>query len=230
MISRVKNLTITSVICAFSMLISADEVTCPCPSATTTTLAEQSTPFEENPAKLFQLAIEHQNRGEYEQALHYYQMRLKIGGSDLDMYNAMMGIGMMKERLNMPAKEVEDSFEIAYSYQSNRAEPLYCLGVYYRNRGDFNACYRILKVAAKIPFPEIETDRHLYEWGIMFAFSISAHQVGQYKDAMAAYDALLANANVPVDYRRAVYANRQLALSQMKDPRFMMQSINPASE
>jgi tetratricopeptide (TPR) repeat protein len=210
------------------MLVSADEASCPCSSATTTTPIEQSTSLEQDPAKLFALAFEHQNRGEHEQALNYYQMRLKLGGSDVEMYNTMMGIALMKERLNMPAKEVEDSFEIAYSFQNTRAEPLYCLGVYYRTRGDFVACYRVLKVAVKIPFPEIETDRHLYEWGIMFAFSISAHQIGQYKDAMAAYDALIANVNVPIDYRKAVYANRQLALSQMKDPRFMIQSISSA--
>lgn len=209
----------------FSIHVSAEESSPLCSSQPTTTPLEQSIPFLEDLEKLFALALEHQSRGEFEKALECYQRRMSLGGSDLELYKTMMGMGLMQELLKRPSKDIEDSFEMAFSLQSIRAEPLYCLGIHYRSQKDFINSYRVLKVAVNIPYPNTGTDKQLYDWAILFAFSISAHLVGQHQEAMAAYDALLANTIVPIEYRRVTSANRECALSQMKDPRFTVQPI-----
>lgn len=186
--------------------------------------------FLEDPVKVFALANYYQKCSEHALALKYYEMRMKLKGRDEELFKTMMHIALMQERLNMPFSSVEASYETAFFLQNTRAEPLYCLGILYRNRGDFSNAYRVLKVALKIPYSDVGiVDKELYDWGILFVFSICAHYMSQFKECLKAYDELLANPRFPNEYRRAIFGNRQFALSQLNDVRFFSQSLRDAS-
>lgn len=175
-----------------------------------------------DPEKVLYLARLHQQRGENSLALKYYEWRMKLEGTEEQLYLTMMEMAALQVRLNMPKNVIERSYETAFGIHSVRAEPLYHLASYYINHGDAGSAYRVLKMGVKIPCPEGQfVEKWLYDYGSLFLFSICAHNSGQYKDALQAYDDLLANPVLPENYRTATVSNRKLLLTQVNDPRFV---------
>src|SRR6202034_3718520 len=79
--------------------------------------------------------------------------------------------------------------------------------------------YDIGHVAINIRVPNdiLFVEKWIYEYGMLFEFSVCAYWAGHYEESLKACDALLANPNLPATYREYALRNRGYALEKVKE-------------
>ena len=162
-----------------------------------------------NERYLFYLAQSYKDAGEYELAIRNYQRRIDLGGWSEEVFWSMFQIGLMQELLDSPTYIVIDSYYKAYLYRTSRAEPLYRIATLLRKENAFKEAYEISQKALLIKKPSdiLFVEHWIYDWGLLFEFSISAYWVHRYNEALLASLLLLENKNLPSSIRTQVESN-----------------------
>lgn len=175
-----------------------------------------------NPTYVLTLAQEYQGRGEFKLALKYYERRIALQGDQEEVYFALLQTALIKDQQHSSSEEISTSYERAFAFSSIHAEPLYYLGLFYREKQDHTNAYRVLKTGLKISPPKNKrfVENWIYDYGMLFQFSICAHYAGQYEEALQACDTLLANPNLPRPFRDSTFSNRHLTFTEMNDVRY----------
>ena len=127
----------------------------------------------ENGRYHFYLANSLRDLGRNEEAAAHYKRRVEIGGWVEEVFYACYELGKLYlNKLNNPAEGVYWCLE-GYNRHPKRAESLYELAKYYREKGKHHACQAILDTALKIPYPK---DDVLFIRGEVYNFLLPFEQ------------------------------------------------------
>ncbi|HWY19250.1 MAG TPA: glycosyltransferase [Solirubrobacteraceae bacterium] len=154
---------------------------------------------------------ESDDRAELALALAHYQRRAEMGGWVEEAYFARYQVGVLSARLGDWPRAV-DAFLTAWEQRPARLEAVYDLAVGLRERGLHRAAHQFTRLAAglgPLPVPEdiLFVAPWIYEWGMLFEYSITAYWCGELGTSVAACKRLLAIRSLPEPHRRQTSAN-----------------------
>jgi hypothetical protein len=97
-----------------------------------------------------------------------------------------------------------------------RLEACYELASRLRLKGRYRTAHALLGGVVDAPEPDdlLFTKSWVYEWGLLFEFSITAYWVGDYTASIEACDTLLGLPDLPEPIRRQTVLNREFAVGQ----------------
>ena len=175
----------------------------------------------ENTRYMFYLAQSYRDAGMYEKSIEWYLKRIAKGGWDEEVYWSMIQIGIMEQVLNRPDDVVLDSFLNAYRRRPHRPEAVMHLAEIYRKQNRYDMAYTLIKlwqIMPKPPAPDVLfVQQWMYDYGLLFEFSISSYYVGQYQESLNACDKLLSMKDLPQGLRDQTVINRQFPLKKLEE-------------
>lgn len=135
-------------------------------------------------------------------------------GWDEETWYSLYEIGRLSERLGAPLSEVQGAYLAAYQFRPQRAEPLYQLARYHRERREFASAYLFARQAAAIPRPAdlLFVDDAVYRWRSLDELSVAASWVGAQSEGRQAIERLIAEGKVPAQELPRVEANLRFYL------------------
>lgn len=158
---------------------------------------------------VYYLAQSLRDAGEYAEAARIYRQRASMLGWVEETWSAMYENGKLQERIGQNPR---NAYLSAYQYRPTRAEPLYQLARYHRERREFALAYMYAKQGSQIPYPSdslfIEDD--VYHWKLLDELSVAAYYTGAIIEGRELIRTLLSNESVPVTERPRLETNLQL--------------------
>ncbi len=153
----------------------------------------------DNARYAFYLAQTWRDAGEPAKARDAYRHRAAMAGWDEEAFQALYEVGRMSEALAAPADEVRAAYLAAYQARPQRAEPLYQLARYHRERREFALAYLFARQAAAISRPQdlLFVDDAVYRWRCLDELSVAASYVGAFDEGLAVTRRLLTEGDLP---------------------------------
>lgn len=172
--------------------------------------------LKENPNNdryLFYLAQSYRDAGENEKALEAYKKRIEKGNWDQEVFWSLLQVANIEKALGVSPETFLSSYYKAFYFRPSRAEPLYYISEYYRNKGDYENGYLIAKVGTKIPLSTdiLFVDKWIYDYGLPLELSVNAYWTGKYEECQKISTDLLALQELPDYYRDIIKANLDFA-------------------
>jgi tetratricopeptide (TPR) repeat protein len=145
-----------------------------------------------------------------------YARRAEMPGWEEESYCARHEAGNMAARLRDWPQAMEH-YIAAWETRPQRLEAVHALTSGLRERRRFHAAHRFAQMAAglePLPVPEdlLFVTPWVYEWGMLFEYSITSYWVGEYDNSVAACHRLLALDALPEGHRRATEGNLRHAI------------------
>jgi hypothetical protein len=173
-------------------------------------------------------------------ALEHYRRRAEMGGWVEETYFARYQAGVLSARLGDWPGAVE-AFLTAWEQRPARLEAVHDLAVGLRERGLHRAAHQFTQLAAglrPLPMPDdiLFVSPWIYEWGMLFEYSITAYWCGEFNTSIRACKRLLAIESLPEPHRRQTRINlrhafrervRQAAERQPAPPRTLPHTGTP---
>lgn len=166
----------------------------------------------DNTRTVFYLAQTRRDLGESEAAIDLYERRAAMGGWEEEVYYSLLQVGVLKsENGDWPGGM--DSLVRAWEYRPQRLEACYELASRLRVAGRYHSAHAFALAGRDRPRPEdiLFVQPWIYQWGLLFEFSITAYWTGDYRASLHACDKLLATRELPESYRRQTILNRDHA-------------------
>lgn len=181
-----------------------------------------------NARYMFYLGRSYQGAQEPEKALENYEKRVKMGGWPEEVFWSYLQIARLRDQLNQDPKKVEASYLQAFKYRPTRIEPLYNLVNKYRQEDNYQKGYDLAKIALDIQRPgdTLFLEQWVYDYGMLFEYSICAYWIGRYEESLKACDRLLAMKNLPDDFKHYVVQNRAFAEQKIHEQEIMTKMNN----
>ena len=101
----------------------------------------------------FYLAQSYKDSGRFKDAIKHYKQRIKIGGWFEEVWYSHYQIGKCYELLNQPEK-LEAWMNKAFKFHPYRAEPLYHLVKFFKDKYEHYKAYHYYMKGKNIPFPK----------------------------------------------------------------------------
>ena len=163
----------------------------------------------DNARYAFYLAQTWRDTGDAFKARAAYRRRAAMPGWDEETWAALYEIGRMAEALVAPIGEIQAAYLAAYQFRPHRAEPLYQLARFHRERGEFALAYLFARRAAAIPRPTdiLFVDAPVYLWRCLDELSVAASYVDALDEGKAATERVLVEGHLPPHERPRVEAN-----------------------
>lgn len=122
----------------------------------------------------FYLAQSYKDSGQYEQAIKAYNKVVEVGSWDEEVWYAKFQAAHCYSALGAKDKFVKGMVD-AYAYRPSRAEPLWELSKYYREKGDNYASLMFAEEGLRKPYPGdlLFVQDYIYKTGLREEFSIS---------------------------------------------------------
>lgn len=182
-------------------------------------LALLSADLERNPEdgrSVFYLAQTYRDLDRLDEAIELYRRRASMGGWEEEVFYSQYQVGVLRERLGDHDGAV-GCLLAAWETRPSRAEPLYELAWMFRARRLHHPAHMIAARGIGIPVPDdtLFVHRWVYEWGLLFEYSIAAYWTGRQQAALDACDRLLGMRSLPVAYREQAKANRAYCVSAL---------------
>lgn len=164
---------------------------------------------EINPRPFFYLANSLKDSGKFNEAIHFYYVRIQMGGFQEEVWNSMFQIGNCYRHLtNIEA--AAGAYLKAYEMRPTRAEPLYEMAKMYRELGNNIVAYTIAKLGKDIAYPKDDllfVHNQVYEYLLDYEISIVAYYVpGKREDGKWACRRLL-KMDIPEDLKKEIEKN-----------------------
>jgi len=139
-----------------------------------------------------------------------YLQRAAMGGWEEERWYAQFRAAQLAELLGLPPAEVREGYLMAYQARPVRAEPLYELARYERQRGEFALAYLFARQAVAITqTPDtLFVDASVYAWRAADEFVISSYYTGFVAQGREVLRRLLAEGKFPASERARIEANR----------------------
>lgn len=139
-----------------------------------------------NSRNVFYCAQSYRDANWLTKALTYYIKRSEMGGWHEEVYVALLEAAKLTECIRpFDSTTVESAYLKAVNFYPKRAEALYHLIVYCRNRKFYDKAYFFSRIALSISKPKeglfIETA--CYDWKLSDELAISAYYVGKQEEA-----------------------------------------------
>lgn len=145
------------------------------------------------PRTLYYLAQTCSCLGEYEEAYRYYLERTKVKGFIEEDFHAFLKAGEIAvDHLNKWDEALALFMRALEIYQ--RAEPLYKIAKYYREKDKFYLSYSFIKLACDCSYPTDTTlfvDAKIYNYHRWHIMGIVAYYVGKYEEGKLATEIAL---------------------------------------
>ena len=152
--------------------------------------------------------------GEKIKALIQYEKRLSMGGSEEELFWAMVQRACLQKQLHFSEDTVLDSFSEAHRLCPYRAEPVYYLAEMYNQLGQLSLALETLKgreFVSQETKPVLFRMSWITDYGLLFQQAITSLYMGRYEESLAACTTLLANKNLPERWRGFIEQNRLCA-------------------
>ncbi len=173
-----------------------------------------------NPKYIFCLAESYLMVEEIGKALEWFQKRIKVKGSDEELFYSKLQIGHLLRKLALPDNLVLEAYKNAYLFRPHRAEGTYFIAEMFNKLGLYQKAYDVLKVRQFILKPtkkdEFFNEEWVIDYGLAFQLSISAYYVGQYQESLDISDYLLERNDLPEEWRKQVLINREFPLAKLQ--------------
>src|SRR6516162_8708739 len=140
----------------------------------------------------YYLAQSHRDSGDFAEAAKWYQRRIELGGWPEEVWSAYHNLAACERDLGHIGEFVRYNLA-AYNFRSSRAESLYDIAKYYREKGENAASLVFSEAGLKIPLSTdaLFVNDYVYKVGMKDEFSISAYYVpGRYDDGFRVCDEL----------------------------------------
>ncbi len=155
----------------------------------------------DNVRYMFYLAQSYKDTKQHDKASTWYQKRIEAGGWYEEVWYSKLMLGDMNLADGNWNKALEYYLD-AFQYNPKRAEPLYKIAHYYRNKGDKELGYIFAKRASQISFPHDQllfVYHNVYDYQIDEELSIVSDRTPFKHDGLLAANRLLLKRSVP-DY------------------------------
>ena len=177
--------------------------------------------LEEHPddsRSVFYLAQSYFDLGDLEAALPRYARRANMGGWEEEIYYAKYRVGMCLIGLNRPRGEILEAMLGAWEYRPSRAEPLYQLAKWHRERNMFRQAAMFARTGLSIARPQGDilfvTD-DVYQWRLKDEFAVSAYYIGDFGGSLQYCADLLRSRVVPAEHKGRIQRNLELATNAL---------------
>ncbi len=157
----------------------------------------------------YYLANSYMDAGDFKKAVAAYDKRIEIGGWDEEVHSAVMKRASCYNDLGEPDKFVAGMIG-AYSFRPQRAEPLYDLARYYREKGNTTAALLFAKAGLNIKRPNdlLFVNDFVYSHGLRFEYSVAGfYSSSEREGAYRATNALALDPTCPAEFRRGARNN-----------------------
>jgi glycosyltransferase involved in cell wall biosynthesis len=180
----------------------------------------------QNTRTIFYLAQGYKDAKEWELATKYYRIRIDQGGWHEEVFWSYYEIAKISERTGRNWNETMQEYLMAFEYRPSRAEPIYRIARHYRlaNQHPLAFLFASYGIEIKLPTDRLFIEQSIYDYWMMFEYSIASYHVGKTTVAICSNNDLLAIDILPNDVREQVSANQNLILSK-RNHRF----ANPAT-
>jgi tetratricopeptide (TPR) repeat protein len=164
------------------------------------------------------LAMRTENKHMLANAADHYQRRAEMPGWAEETYFAQYQVGALAAQLGDWPRAM-DAYVRAWEGRPQRLEALHGLAVGLREHGYYHAAHRFTRMAShlkplRMPDDVLFVAPWVYEWGVLFEYSITAYWVGEFRNSFAACKKLLSINSVPDEYRKLTITNVQHALRE----------------
>lgn len=162
----------------------------------------------------FYLAQTYRNLDQPQLAMRWYERRVKAGGWPEEVYVAQCEKARLMIQLGFGHREIVAEHLDAYRLRPTRAEALWQLASYCRERQHYAEGYLFAKVGKDIPLPDdiLFVQRDVYEWRLLDEFAICAYWIGQYRESADAGQRILREGFYRPDDKSRLEANLGFAL------------------
>jgi glycosyltransferase involved in cell wall biosynthesis len=164
------------------------------------------------------LALRTENKHMLANALDHYQRRAEMTGWDEETYFAHYQAGALASRLGQWPRAMQ-AYICAWESRPDRLEAVHALTAGLRERGCYHAAHRFARMAAnlrplRMPDDILFVAPWVYEWGMLFEYSITSYWVGEFRHSFAACKQLLNIDGVSDEYRALTLTNAQHAVRE----------------
>jgi tetratricopeptide (TPR) repeat protein len=170
----------------------------------------------DNPRTVFYLAQTLKDLGKVAEAISLYERRAKMGGWAEEIYYSLFQAGVLKaDSGDWPA--AMDALIRAWEWRPSRLEACYELASGLRLRGSYHAACSFARAGLGKPVPDdwLFIQPWVYQWGLLFEYSIASYWTGDTRAALRACDQLLEMPELPNNYREQTLANREFAVARL---------------
>jgi len=161
----------------------------------------------------YYLGIGYSAAGELELAKKNLEKRVAMASADPEeTYLARYSLGVVQSQLN-ELDAARQTLYRAHALRPARAEPLLQLARLYRRENNYLAGYLLAKHALSLPYPKEDlcVEYVVYDHTLLIEFANCALLLGKFDEGFDACHKLLANPNLPAEYRAQVQSNCELA-------------------
>jgi hypothetical protein len=149
-------------------------------------------------------------------AASHYARRAELEGWEEEVYVARYQAGVLYDELGR-WPEAMDAYAHAWELRPQRLEAVHALTAGLRERGCHHTAHRLARMAGNLrPLPAppdlLFVEPWIYEWGMLFEYSITSYWVGEHANAIAACRRLLQIASLPEEHRAQTERNLGHAL------------------
>lgn len=170
----------------------------------------------DNPRTVFYLAQTMRDMGRTAEAIELYERRAGMGGWEEEVYFSLLQTGMLKATL-LDWPHAMEAFVKAWEARPQRLEACYELASRLRKMGRYHTAHAILRDVYRNPMPTEDilfTQPWVYQWGLLFEYSITTYWVEAYDRSIVSCDQLLSIRDLPETIREQVQKNRVFAVEK----------------
>ena len=177
-------------------------------------LLEQATRDEPNNSRyVFYLAQSLGDCGQLDAACNQYLKRAQMGGWEEERWYAQFRAAQLAELLGQPTALVQGGYLAAYQARPGRAEPLYELARYHRQRREFDLAYLFAQKAAELPATSdsLFVDASVCAWRALDEMVVASSYISTpsaQAEGRAGLQKLLADNTYPDTERARIEANK----------------------
>jgi glycosyltransferase involved in cell wall biosynthesis len=174
----------------------------------------------ENARYRFYLAQSYRDCGDLNAAIRNYLRRFTLGGNyPEETWYSLYQVAVLKERRGDPFPEVLAAYLEAFNFFSERAEPLYRIGLAYSQKREYRLAYLFLRPALEIPYPagnRLFVEKPVYDYLLPLETAVAAYYLGEDREALDLYETILSEPELPPAIRALAEENRAFSWDRMK--------------
>lgn len=176
---------------------------------------------EEDPndrRSMFYLAQSLFDDGQFEKADEIYWRRVLMGGWKEEVFYSLFKIGLCRIRSCAGDEQIIGSLLNAWSYEPRRAEPLYYLARWAREKNNFALSAMIARAGTGIERPAdsvLFVEEDVYTWKLIDELAISCYYTGKYEESFKLSSKLLETFALPKEHAYRIQANRNAVISAL---------------
>ncbi len=118
---------------------------------------------------------------------------------------------MLQEKKGAPLEQIIASYQKAHSFRPQRAEALYRLANLYRRKEMYQEGYDAARQGWNIPLPDdiLFVEKWMYDYGLLFEWSICSYYIGRIEEAIICHQILLARESLPQSIQECLVENAE---------------------